>query len=174
MKKRLFIYIKNQNMDQWVEAFQAVDPDLEIFCYPHWPDESNTCSAFPTEGPYPEITPDNDSQDYAFVWQPPAGLLSCFRGLKAIFSLGAGVEHLATDPFLPNIPVIRMADQGLRDSMAEYILMGTLMLHRQMPVMLQQQNRKNFNQISIAEAKDITIGLMGYGNLSKAAAQVPQ
>src|SRR5262249_11109046 len=37
---------------------------------------------------------------YACVWNPPAGLLAEFPKLRAIFSIGAGVDDLLADPQL--------------------------------------------------------------------------
>ena len=50
---------------------------------------------------------------YACAWKPPRGLLAGFPNLKAIFSLGAGVDHLIADPTLPDVPIVRIVDPDL-------------------------------------------------------------
>ena len=49
---------------------------------------------------WPEIGDPNDIE-YALVWKPPQGELKTYPNLKAIFSIGAGIDHLASDPELP-------------------------------------------------------------------------
>ena len=51
--------------------------------------------------------------DYACVWNAPHGALAAFPNLKAIFSLGAGVDELVSDPDLPKVPVVRIVDPDL-------------------------------------------------------------
>ena len=50
---------------------------------------------------------------YACAWHPPAGLLAGFAHLDAIFSLGAGVDHLMGDRQLPRVPLVRIVDPDL-------------------------------------------------------------
>ncbi len=39
---------------------------------------------------------------YALSWRHPPGALADLPNLEAIFSLGAGVDHLFADPALPD------------------------------------------------------------------------
>jgi phosphoglycerate dehydrogenase-like enzyme len=51
---------------------------------------------------------------YALVWKPKPGLLASLPKLRAILSLGAGVDHLLLDPDLPEgVPIVRMVDAWL-------------------------------------------------------------
>ena len=65
-----------------------------------------------------QIWHENNSQqaqaDYGVVWKPPAILFSQQQQLKAIFSLGAGVDHiLSLGSALPkHVPIIRLEDDG--------------------------------------------------------------
>jgi glyoxylate/hydroxypyruvate reductase len=67
---------------------------------------------------------------YACVWKPPQGMLAGFPNLKAIFSLGAGVDNLVTDPKLPKVPIVRIVDPDLTMRMVEYVTLHVLMYHR--------------------------------------------
>ena len=42
---------------------------------------------------WPDL-PDPAAIRYAMAWGPPEGLLASLPNLKAIFSLGAGVDHI--------------------------------------------------------------------------------
>ena len=70
--------------------------------------------------------------DYALVWKPEPGLLATLPNLRAIFSLGAGVDHLFSDPDLPKtLPITRVVDVNLTARMSEYVLFHVLRYHRQ-------------------------------------------
>src|SRR3546814_15035008 len=72
---------------------------------------------------------------YALVWQPPKGELKRYPNLKAIFSVGAGIDHLASDPDLPpGIPIVRMVEPGLTAGMSEYVVLAVLSHHRFMQI----------------------------------------
>ena len=52
--------------------------------------------------------------DFALVWKPKPGDLARYPNLRAIFSLGAGVDHLFGDPGLPpDVPICRVVDAAL-------------------------------------------------------------
>ncbi|HYE00060.1 MAG TPA: glyoxylate/hydroxypyruvate reductase A, partial [Alphaproteobacteria bacterium] len=61
---------------------------------------------------WPDV-PDPAAVRYAAVWQPPEGLFAALPGLRAVFSLGAGVEHALRRPDLPRgVPLYRLVDAG--------------------------------------------------------------
>ena len=67
---------------------------------------------------------------YACAWHAPRGLFARLPRLQAIFSLGAGVDHVLTDPDLPDVPVVRIVDPDLTMRMTEYAVLHVLMQHR--------------------------------------------
>ena len=44
---------------------------------------------------------------YAVVWKQPPNLLSGLPNLRAIFSIGAGVDHIFRDHTVPDVPILR-------------------------------------------------------------------
>src|SRR5258706_15300111 len=60
---------------------------------------------------------------YACVWHAPRGLFARLPRLEAIFSLGAGVGHIFSDPDLPDVPAVRIADPDLTIRVTEYVLL---------------------------------------------------
>jgi len=60
--------------DLWRSAFAKADPKLD---FRQWPDVG-----------------DPGDIDFALVWHPIKGDLKRYPNLKAIFSLGAGIEHI--------------------------------------------------------------------------------
>lgn len=64
---------------------------------------------------------------YALVWGVQPALYATQPDLQAVFSMGAGVEHLLRDPSLPAaLPLIRLEDAGMAVQMAGYALWGVL------------------------------------------------
>jgi phosphoglycerate dehydrogenase-like enzyme len=57
--------------------------------------------------------------------------LSKLPNLKAIFSLGAGVDHVFADPDLPDVPIVRVVADDLTTRMSEYVVWQVLDHHRQ-------------------------------------------
>ncbi len=136
----------------WVPAIRARLPEMEVRV---WPDLG-----------------DPDEIEYTLIWKPPAGLLAGFKNLKAIFSLGAGIDHLASDPKLPpQVPVVRMVERGLTSGMTEYVVMQTLFHHRRMLDYRDQQACETWKILPFVPAWKRRVGIMGLGVLGSDAAE---
>ncbi|MBE9553640.1 MAG: glyoxylate/hydroxypyruvate reductase A [Proteobacteria bacterium] len=108
---------------------------------------------------------------FALVWRPPRGVLRTFPNLKAIFSIGAGVDHLFSDPELPEgVPVVRMVEPELTRGMTEYIVLHVLRHHRRQSEMEANQRVGKWEMISVPTAPSCKVGIMGLGELGGAAA----
>ena len=104
--------------------------------------------------------------DYALVWKPPTGMLASLPRLKAILSLGAGVDHLFLDAQLPaGVPITRMVDAGLAPQMSEYAMYGVLHFHRCMDRYARMQRDALWKQLPAVPPSQRTIGVMGLGVL---------
>jgi glyoxylate/hydroxypyruvate reductase A len=110
------------------------------------------------------------SIDYAIVWKHPHGTLSDLPNLKAILSLGAGVDHIFTDPNLPNVPVARVIASNLTQHMVEYVTWRVLDHHRQGNTYRAQQQDKLWTEPGQPSAPEVSVGIMGLGQLGRAAA----
>jgi glyoxylate/hydroxypyruvate reductase A len=113
---------------------------------------------------------DPDLVHYAAVWQPKSGLLRTFPNLKAIFNLGAGVDAVLQDPLLPAVPLVRVADDDLTSRMTEYIVMHTLMYHRQQAYLADCQARSVWAPRLQWPARAVRVGILGMGVLGRQAA----
>jgi glyoxylate/hydroxypyruvate reductase len=109
---------------------------------------------------------------YALAWQPPPGLLKTLPNLELIVSVGAGVDHLLSDPDLPAVPMVRFVDPDLSGRMAEYIALHVLYHHRRMPEFRELQARKVWKYLPEPAAHQVRVGLMGLGVMGQAAARV--
>ena len=75
--------------------------------------------------------PHDPKISYALVWRHQPDQLKGFPNLKAIFSLGAGVDHILADPTLPDVPIVRVVDPSLTRPMVEYVAWRVIDHHRQ-------------------------------------------
>ena len=128
----------------WIAALKHHHPDLDLQIYPH-------------------IDRPEDVK-MALLWQHPPGYLKNFPNLKLISSLGAGVDHILSDPAVGNeLPIVRIVDEKLTWSMTNYVIMGVLNFHRQL-VRYQEDQKKKVWDMSNPEIPT-RVGVMGVGAL---------
>lgn len=108
---------------------------------------------------------------YAVVWKQPPNVLANLPNLRAIFSIGAGVDHILADPTLPDVPIIRVVDPNLTQHMIEYITWRVLDHHRNGALYRAQQSKMIWHEPTQRTAADISVGIMGMGALGAAAAE---
>jgi glyoxylate/hydroxypyruvate reductase A len=109
---------------------------------------------------------------YAAAWLPPAGAFGTFKKLRAIFSLGAGVDGVLKDRALPQVPVVRVVDPDLMRRMTEYVTLHVLMHHRRQRLYDEQQRRSLWHEQEQPRAGEVDVGIMGLGVLGRDAAEV--
>jgi len=109
--------------------------------------------------------------DYAVVWKPGADLFSRAKDLKVVFSGGAGVDHVLKLPGLPDVPLVRFVDETLTTRMSEWVVMQCLMHLRQHQAYEAQRQKRVWRELNQPEAKEITVGIMGFGVLGQDSAK---
>ncbi|HWA29784.1 MAG TPA: glyoxylate/hydroxypyruvate reductase A [Rhizomicrobium sp.] len=136
-------------------------------------------------GPLAELAPDLNvvaqgrdaydpkAIDYALGFRPEPGLLGSLPNLKAVFSLGAGVDGFLSDPSYPkSVPLVRFVDHQLSRDMAQYCVMHALIRHRQQRFFDQCQREKKWRQsILPRRTEDTRIGILGVGEIGKLVAE---
>jgi len=132
----------------WATALKAYQPDLKVEIWP-------------------QITAP-EQVELALCWNHPPGSLNHFPNLKMISSFGAGVDHLLNDPHLPgDVPLVRLVDPNLRQSMAEYVLLGALGHFRRCKDYCSQHAAKNWQPLSIPHISEVNVGIMGCGEIGR-------
>lgn len=151
------------------------DPDVILFhsaaSDPTWPAE--LARAFPDhrvvttlEGIAPERVV------AAILWRYPSGMLQPLRALKLIQVLGAGVDHVVSDDRLPpDVPIARLVDDSLSHSMAAYVAMQAIALHRREPELRRAQAEGRWHYIHPVPPSRACVGVMGLGVLGLACAR---
>ncbi len=110
--------------------------------------------------------------EYALTWRHPPGSLQDLPNLKAIFSLGAGVDHVLADPLLPEAPLARVVDPDLTQRMSEWVALQVLLHHRQFRRYDEQQKRRIWDEDeNQPTARETRVGLLGLGVLGLDAAR---
>jgi len=108
---------------------------------------------------------------YVATWGPKPGSLDHLPNLEAVFSLGAGVDHLMSYPGLPDVPIVRVAQDDLTHRMSEYMVMHCLMYLRDHARFAAAQRAKRWEEDrSPPIAADVRVGIMGFGVLGQDAA----
>ena len=115
--------------------------------------------------------PSDPSIEYAVVWKHKPGVLAALPNLKAVFSIGAGVDHILNDPEIPDVPIVRIVADNLTQYMVEYVVWRVLEHQRQGTLYRAQQLRKIWHEPPQPSANEIAVGIMGFGQLGRAAAK---
>jgi len=120
---------------------------------------------------WPDL-PDRAAVRYALSWKPPEGLLATLPNLVAVFSLGAGVDHIVYQRGLPDVPIVRVVNPALTQRMTEWVTLQVLIHHRQQRIYDRQQAERNWRDRHQPPASDIRVGVMGLGVLGRDAAEL--
>lgn len=108
--------------------------------------------------------------EYVFVWKPAPNAFEGLTNLKAILSLGAGVDALVHHPGLPpGVPIVRFVDEELSQCMSDYVVANVTMHHRLATRYRADQNAHRWTQLYPPPAWDINVGVMGLGVLGQHA-----
>jgi glyoxylate/hydroxypyruvate reductase A len=110
--------------------------------------------------------------EVALVWRPPPGALRRFPNLKAILSLGAGIDGLIADRTLPDVPVVKMVDPSLTRTMSEYVLAAVLRHHRGFDRFERAGRERRWAYAFPPQASERRVGIMGLGELGAEAARI--
>ncbi|MGX1320364.1 glyoxylate/hydroxypyruvate reductase A [Bradyrhizobium sp. USDA 377] len=105
---------------------------------------------------------------YLVTWVPPDDIATTFPNIELVFSVGAGVDQFDVTKLPPHIPLLRMLEPGIAETMVEYVTMSVLALHRDLLHFIAQQKEQVWREIRITPAKRRRVGVMGLGQLGQA------
>lgn len=136
----------------WREALLAADPGLPIVEVADLDAESRA------------------AVEVAIVANPDPAVLQQLPRLRWVQSLWAGVDSLVSR--VPAaVPIVRMRDPQMAETMAEAVLAWTLYLHREMPHYRQQQTRAEWRQRPLRLPTERRVTILGMGDMGSAAAR---
>lgn len=112
-----------------------------------------------------EEVPDKEKVKMAVVWKHPQQSLHQFANLQLVSSMGAGVDHIISDPLLPaHWKIVRIVDEQLTASMSNYLLAAVLNHHKRLLEYLPMQKKKEWANNDEPE-RAVQVGILGMGNL---------
>jgi phosphoglycerate dehydrogenase-like enzyme len=89
-----------------------------------------------------------------------------------VHTISAGVEHLITPEFAASPVPFTNARGVYKRSLAEFALTGILYFAKNIPRMLRQQRLGKWEQFEVTEAHGHTVGVVGFGEIGRASAQL--
>ena len=137
-------------LESWSDAMRQLEPSIDIRSYPDGMGR-------------------REDIGYALAWRPPPHVLESLPNLKAIFSLGAGVDAILADPTVPDVPIVRIVDPDMTMRMSEFVVMHVLMHHRQQKRIDASQRARLWEPFATHAASALKVGIMGFGVLGQDA-----
>lgn len=140
----LVIISPARNLDSWISALKKAAPAIEVYRH--------------------QQIADKGSVTFALAWAHPPGIFSQYPNLKCISSMGAGVDHLLSDPDIPeNIHIVRILDPKLSQDMFEFSLAAIMNRLRSLTHYRINQTRGIWKKQQYRNMADVRIGIMGTG-----------
>lgn len=113
---------------------------------------------------------DKSDVDVALLWTYPKHGLDQMTGLRAILSLGAGVDQLMLGSLPIDVPLARLVDASLTQHMVEYAKACVFRYHRRLHV-FEKNSRERLWQWSPPKLTSASVvGILGLGQLGQAIA----
>ncbi len=101
-------------------------------------------------------------------WMPPEDLAR-YPNLRVVLSLGAGTDQM---PPLPDgVSLVRTTAPSITNMVRDWVVMATLMLHRDMPQYLAQASDGTWQAHVTRPASTRRVGILGFGRIGQAVAQ---
>lgn len=151
-KPALVVALTGWRFEEWVPRLERAAPGRAIV------------AATSAEDPVPEPY-------YLFCWKPDPRLLKRTPAPRLILSAGAGVDHILDHGPPEGVPVTRIVDPDLTGRMVEYVVLHCLYHLRRMDEGARNQADAVWRSAAFAAAREVTVGLMGVGQMGKAAAR---
>lgn len=142
------LIIPDRKLDDLQQRLQQALPDTRIEI---WPKLSAPA----------EIT-------FAVLWKQPAGIVATLPALKAMQSFGAGVDGILADKTLPALPLARIVDPALTESMLQYLTGIESYYRLRLDTFSDLQRQKQWHPKGPRKLR--TLCVLGLGELGSAAA----
>lgn len=149
----ILLQYRADRVARWQRALADALPGIEIRI---WPDDGDPVAI-----------------EAVVTQAPPPGLLRRYPNARFVATTGAGIERLlAPEADIPiHLPIVRLVDETLTDSMAEYVLAAVLRYHRQFEHYEATQQAGAWSPLPRPEASERAVGVLGLGVLGLAAAR---
>ena len=107
----------------------------------------------------------------ALLWKAPLQRVKELNNLKALISLGQGVDHILKENLIDkNIPIVRIIDQFMAKSMSHWVIMSVLNFIRDTYGYYYQQKTKTYKSRKEINFTTLKIAVYGIGAIGKVVA----
>lgn len=106
---------------------------------------------------------------YVATWIAPDDLAKRYPNLEMVLSVGAGVDQFDFGSLPERVKVVRMMTPGISGMMRDYVALGVMALHRDLPRYIRQQQKREWSAGAVQLARRRRVGVMGLGQLGRAA-----
>ena len=108
---------------------------------------------------------DPDSVDVALLWTVPERGLRHLSNLRAVLSLGAGIDQINLDQLPEAVPIARLVDDSLTRTMTEYAKAAVYRYHRRLHIFEQHSRERIWEFIEPKAACETAVGVLGLGEV---------
>ena len=147
-------YSKDSNIDlknQWEKRLQVYYPSLKLVSL---------------------LSDQAKDARIALLWKAPLQRVKSLINLKALISLGQGVDHILKDNIIDeNIPVVRIVDPFMAKSMSHWVILSVLNFIRDTFGYYDQQRIKIYKSRKETNFTDIKIAVYGIGAIGSVVAK---
>jgi glyoxylate/hydroxypyruvate reductase A len=109
--------------------------------------------------------PSPETVDVAIVWTLPVQGLKRFEKLRAILSLGAGINQLDPQLLPPHVPLARLVDASLTRMMVDYAKTAVYRYHRRFHLFERRSRDRSWIYVPPTLTKTTSVGVLGLGEL---------
>ncbi len=143
----LIIDSTTKDLSPWITALQNALPTVKVI---RWE----------------EIT-DPSEVEVAILWNHRPQFFNRLKNIKLVCSLGAGVDHILSDPLLPtDMPVTRIVSNELSGPMSVFCIGAITYFERKFDYFKELQLQKIWDQEFDPE-RHLHVGIMGLGELGQ-------
>lgn len=147
----IVIIRQDNKIEAWKNALLQANPKLKVYSY---------LDKHPKE----DII-------MALIWKHPKGSLAVYPNLKCIASSGAGVDYIFEDDTVPaHVPLTRVTDPFLASDMSEHVVAAIFAELKNFSTYKIQQTQSIWKPREYKRISDVTVGIMGLGELGALAA----
>ena len=147
----LLLIAKNRDFNSLKGAILEEDPNIDVEVWPR--------------------VDKRERVNFAVCWNHPEKVLGNYPNLRAVSSLGAGINHLLDDESLSDeIPIARLITGSLQTQMADYVLNAITNYRLHTGRYFEQKRTGEWKQYSNIPKFSTPVGIMGLGEMGSSVA----
>lgn len=139
----VLIISPGRDTEEWSRELRNQHPGMDVYVYPEQHHKKDV--------------------EYAVTWKHPRGIFKNYPNLKVIASMGAGVDHILSDPDIPeDVTITRIVDKQLTLDMSNFVLALIMNYLRNISY---HHCSASWKPTKYLKVRDVRIGVMGLGVL---------